>query len=259
MNEQINREESVHGEQWGELHSGYFSDPLIAQPFLEKVKDFLMKSRADVVVDLGGGTGFLLSQLAAKGPCEGLALVNLDGSDVQLASARQAGITSVLALVTDFHRSDIGPKDKRFFFIMRSVLHYFGEAGLLPVLLHLHSQAREGEIFVHQTASFEDKGDAACLNSLYRHMQSDKWYPTVRELESVMTKAGWRVADISPAPALLLTSDDLARRYTLEMDDIMRIRNVMAQEFGGQTTVFEALPNGFRAKLHYRIYTCVAV
>ena len=99
--------------------------------------------------------------------------------------------------------------------MMRSVLHYFGEAGLLPVLLHLHSQAREGEIFVHQTASFEDKRDAACLNALYRHMHSDKWYPTVSELESSMTKAGWRVTDMSPAPALLLTSDDLARRYAL--------------------------------------------
>ena len=258
MNEQIGREESVHGEQWGELHGGYFSDPAISQPFVEKVKDALTKSRADVVVDLGGGTGFLLSQLSAQRHCGGLTLVNIDGSDVQLASAREAGITCVRALVTDFRRSDIGPKDKRFLFMMRSVLHYFGEAGLLPVLLHLHSQAKEGEVFVHQTASFEDKRDAACLNALYRHMNSDKWYPTVRELESNTTKAIWRVTDMAPAPALLLTSDDLARRYALEMDDVMRIRNVMAQEFDGQTNVFGVLPNGFWAKLHYRIYTCVA-
>jgi len=258
MNEQINKEESVHGEQWGELHGGYFSDPAIAQPFVEKVKDVLMESRTDVVVDLGGGTGFLLSQLAEQGLGGGLDLVNLDGSDVQLASAREAGIKCVRALVTDFQRSDVGPKDKRFFFMMRSVLHYFGEAGLLPVLLHLHSQAKEGEIFVHQTASFEDKRDAACLNALYRHMHSDKWYPTASKLEGCMTKAGWRVTDISPAPALLLTSEDLARRYELEMDDVMRIRNVMAQEFGKQTSVLGVLPNGFWAKLHYRIYTCVA-
>ena len=78
MNEQIGREESVHGEQWGELHGGYFSDPAIALPFVERVKELLIESRADVVVDLGGGTGFLLSQLAAQGLCEGLALVNLD-------------------------------------------------------------------------------------------------------------------------------------------------------------------------------------
>ncbi len=258
MNEHINREESVHGEQWGELHGGYFSDPVIALPFVEKVKELLMGESADVVVDLGGGTGFLLSQLAGKGLCEGLAMVNLDGSDVQLASAREAGITCFRALVTDFRRGDVGPKDKRFLFMMRSVLHYFGEAGLLPALLHLHSQAREGEIFVHQTASFEDKRDAACLNALYRHMHSDKWYPTVSELKSSMTKAGWHVADVSPAPPLLLTSDDLARRYALQMDDVMRTRNVMVKEFGEQTKVFGVLPNGFWAKLHYRIYTCVA-
>ena len=258
MNEQIGREESVHGEQWGELHGGYFSDPAVAQPFVDRVKDLLMESLSDVVVDLGGGTGFLLSQLAAQELCGDLALVNIDGSDVQLASAREAGIRCVHALVTDFRRSDVGPEGKSFLFMMRSVLHYFGEAGLLPVLLHLHSQAKEGEVFVHQTASFEDKRDAACLNALYRHMHSGKWYPTVRELENSMTKAGWRVADMAPAPALLLTSDDLARRYALEMDDVMRIRNVMAQEFDGQTNVFGVLPNGFWAKLHYRIYTCVA-
>ncbi len=258
MNEQIGKEELVHGEQWGELHGGYFSDQAIAQPFVDRVKDVLMESRTDVVVDLGGGTGFLLSQLAAQGLCGGLALVNLDGSDVQLASARKAGITCVRALITDFQRRDVGPEDKRFFFIMRSVLHYFGEAGLLPVLLHLHRQAKKSEVFVHQTASFEDKGDAACLNALYRHMHSDKWYPTVRELKSSITKAGWRVTDLSTAPALLLTSDDLAIRYKLEMDDVIRIRNVMAQDFGGQTSVFGVLTNGFWAKLHYRIYTCVA-
>jgi len=258
MNEHINREESVHGEQWGELHGGYFSDPAIAQPFVDRVNDVLMKSLTDVVVDLGGGTGFLLSHLAAQGLCKGLVLVNLDGSDVQLASARGAGILCVRALITDLQRSDVGPKDKRFLFIMRSVLHYLGEAGLLPVLLHLRSQAGEGEIFVHQTASFEDERDAACLNALYRHMHTDKWYPTVSELKSSLTKAGWRVTDISPAPPLLLTSEELSRRYALGGDDVMRIRNVMAQEFGGQTSVFGALPNGFWAKLQYRIYTCVA-
>ena len=258
MSEQINREESVHGEQWGELHGGYFSDPAIALPFVERVKDLLNESHPDVVVDLGGGTGFLLSQLAVQELCKDLTLVNLDCSDVQLATARRAGITSVRALVTDFCRSDVGPENKRFFFIMRSVLHYFGEAGLLPVLHHLHSQAREGEIFVHQTASFENERDAACLNALYRHMNTDKWYPTVSKLESSVTKAGWRLTDMSVAPKLLLTSEDLCRRYALQMADVMRIRNVMEQEFGGQSSVFGVLPNGFWAKLHYRIYTCVA-
>ena len=217
-----------------------------------------MEERPDVVVDLGGGTGFLLSQLAAQGLCGTLSLINLDGSDVQLASAREAGITCVHAMVTDFRRSDVAPENKRFFFMMRSVLHYFGKAGLVPMLIHLHSQAREGEFFVHQTASFEDKGEASCLNALYRQMHTDKWYPTVSELQSRMTKAGWRVTDISPAPSLLLTSDDLARRYSLDKADVMRIRNAMAQEFGGQQNVFGLVPGGFYAKLHYRMYTCVA-
>ena len=109
MNEQINKEESVHGEQWGELHGSYLSDPVIVQPFVEQVKEVLMKSHTDVVVDSGGGTGFLLSQLAAQGLCGGLTLVNLDGSDIQLTSARKAGITCVRALVTDFPAPCCGP------------------------------------------------------------------------------------------------------------------------------------------------------
>jgi len=86
MNKQINREESVHGEKWGKLHGGYFSDPAIALPFVERARELLIESHADVVVDLGGGTGFLLSQLARQELCEGLTLVNLDCSDVQLTS-----------------------------------------------------------------------------------------------------------------------------------------------------------------------------
>jgi len=97
MSEQINREESVHGEQWGELHGGYFSDPANSAAFVERVKDLLNESHPDVVVDLGGGTGFLLSQLAVQELCKDLTLVNLDCSDVQLATARRAGITSVRA------------------------------------------------------------------------------------------------------------------------------------------------------------------
>lgn len=258
MSGQIGKEELVHGQQWGALHGGYFSDPAIAQPFVERARDVLMEARPDVVVDLGGGTGFLLSQLDAQGLCGSLSLVNLDGSDVQLASARETGITCVRAMITDFRRSDVGPEDKSFFFMMRSVLHYLGEAGLLPMLLHLHSQAREGEFFVHQTASFKDKGEAACLNALYRQMHTDKWYPTVSELQTSMTKTGWRVLDMSPVPSLLLTSEDLARRYALQKADVMRIRNAMAEEFGGQQNVFGLVPGGFYAKLNYHIYTCVA-
>jgi len=67
--------------------------------------------------------------------------------------------------------------------MMRSVSTTW-EAGLLPALLHLHSQARKGEIFLHQTASFEDKWDADCLNALYRHMNSDKWYPQSANLKA---------------------------------------------------------------------------
>jgi hypothetical protein len=62
--------------------------------------------------------------------------------------------------------------------MMRSVLHYFGKDGLRPVLRHLRAQAKPGEYFIHQTASFERVRDANCLNNLYAMMRTQKWYPT---------------------------------------------------------------------------------
>lgn len=46
----------------GTLHGGYFSDPATARPLVETAKGIFAKSPVNVIVDLGGGTGFLLNQ-----------------------------------------------------------------------------------------------------------------------------------------------------------------------------------------------------
>jgi len=259
MKEYIGAEAVVHGQRWGALHGGYFSDPTIARPLVETVKGILVKSPADVVVDLGGGTGFLLSQLRAQGVGADAALVNVDCSEAQLALSDGEDISSVCTSIGSFRRGDVAPKDRRVFFMMRSVLHYFGEDGLSPLLCCLRDQAEAGEFFVHQTASFDNEEEATCLNALYRYMRTRKWYPTVNDLQRRMTNSGWRVTDMTPAPSLLLTSDDLGRRYALDASDIACIRDIMAREFGEMSGVFRLMPSGFHANLHYRIYTCVAV
>ncbi len=263
MNEHIDNEAAVHGQQWETLHGGYFADPAVAGPLVETVRQAVAESRPDAVVDLGGGTGFLLSQLAAQ--CTSARLVNVDCSDAQLAVVGQAGISCLRGSVSEFSRRDAAREGERLLLMMRSVLHYFGEDGLGPVLSHLRSQASDGERFVHQTACFEEQTNAACLNALYQKMRTGKWYPTVGQLHAHQTDAGWRLADVDsepagtqPAPPLELTSRDLARRYGLSPGDIARIRSEMSDEFGEIDGVFELQPDGFSAWLHYRIWSCTA-
>jgi len=259
MKDNIGTETVIHGRQWGALHGGYFSNSAIASPLVKTIKNILIKSPADVVVDLGGGTGFLLSQLRAQGVGDDVAFVNVDCSEAQLALSDGKDISSVCTLIDKFKRDDIASKDSRVLFVMRSVLHYFGEDGLSPLLCYLRSQAKAGEFFVHQTASFDNEEEAACLNVLYRHMRTHKWYPTAKDLQRHMTDSGWHVTDTTQALSLLLTSEDLSQRYALNTNDIAYIRDIVAREFGEMKGVFRLIPSGFQANLHYRIYTCVAV
>ncbi|MBN2207717.1 MAG: class I SAM-dependent methyltransferase [Candidatus Coatesbacteria bacterium] len=255
----IDPETSIHGAQWLTLHDGYFSDPTIAAPLLKTVGEAVTASRPQVVVDLGGGTGFLLTELIRQGlvPTT-IRLVCLDCSERQLCVAKHGRIRSVCCTLADFRRCNIAQGAERLIFMMRSVLHYFGREGLVQTLRHIRDQANEGELFVHQTASFANKEEADCMNALYQRMRTAKWYPTVEELSGRMAAAGWSLGSISPAPILELTSDDLSKRYGLDGRDIASIREEMSQRFGGMERVFRPVEAGFRAYLPYRIYTCVA-
>lgn len=258
MEDHIGTEKIVHGQQWGTLHGGYFSDPAIARPLIEAAKGILAKSPADIVVDLGGGTGFLLNQLASHEIGADVALVNVDCSEAQLDLIDKNSISSVCTSLGEFRRNAIATEQKRFFFLMRSVLHYLGENGVTSLLRHLRDQAREGEFFLHQSASFDNEDEAACLNSLYKQMRTHKWYPTVNDLKKRLADSGWRVTATTPAHTLLLTSDDLGRRYALDASDLVLMRDTMAREFGKMNRVFQIMPSGFQASLHYHIYTCEA-
>ncbi|NCA81359.1 MAG: hypothetical protein EOM72_01245 [Opitutae bacterium] len=240
------------------MHGGYFSDPAVAQPLVAAVREVWAGERPSVVVDVGGGTGFLLSQLRETGAGDGGALVNLDGSRLQLSEAEKNGISCVRNSVEAFRRAEVVPAGRTALWLMRSVLHYAGEKGLAPLLRHLRAQAATGEFWVHQTACFEREEDADCLNALYRKMRTGKWYPAVADLRGRLDAAGWRVLVVRPAPALLLDSAELGRRYGLAEADLRRIADEMAAEFGGQNEVFRRGPAGFQADLHYRIFVCAA-
>ncbi len=259
MKKYIGKEIGIHGSEWDSWNDGYFSSPLVATPFLAKIHESFSLSRPDVIVDLGGGTGFLLSELAKDLPQTNIRLVNLDCSDAQLAVAQTRGIHCVHSSLGDFRRNYIDKETKRFLFLMRSVLHYFGHVGLKPLLRHLRAQAKEGEFFIHQTASFENEEEADCINLLYKKMRTIKWYPTIREFCQYLEDTGWSVSSVSPSPALAVTSEDLARRYLLKDHEIKGIRNDIMKRHGERMKVLRIGENGFCAYLHYRIYLCRAV
>ncbi len=250
---------AIHGSHWDSVHGGYFSDLAVAAPLLEKIEAEAARTRAAVVVDLGGGTGFLLSQLATRGNCAGARFINLDSSAEQLAATRERAVQSIRTSVDRFSRAEAVPQDVRVVWIMRSVLHYFGEPGLPPVLAHLRRQAKNGESFVHQTACFEQACAAECLNLLYRWMHTGKWYPTTAQLRRMLGEAGWRVDDLSAAPALPLTAHDLSARYGIAEETVTEICAGLERKLGLMPGVLEVRPNRACAYLHYRIAVCTAV
>jgi hypothetical protein len=137
IDEQINREIGVHGQQWNSLHDGYFSDSIIARPLVETIIKYLAVSDTNVLIDLGGGTGFILNELISRGATKNINLINMDCSSTQLEVMEKKGISCINGFISDFTRNDLPASDKRLFFIMRSVLHYFGKDGLIPILRHI--------------------------------------------------------------------------------------------------------------------------
>ncbi len=254
---EINHEIGIHGRQWDHAHGGYFSDPTVAAVLIEEVRKAIALEKPQVVADLGGGTGYLLEELAKNFPDESLELVNVDLSDRQL-EVRRPRITPLLCSVSKVKRGEIGEEEKRFLFLMRSVLHYFGREGLLPILKHIRSQMKPGEFFIHQTACSESEKECRCLNALYKEMATNKWYPLTGELSGLLEKTGWQVKSAGPCPSLPVTSEELENRYNFTHRQTLQIREKLIGQFGQIEDIFVPTPTGFRACLRYRIYTCRA-
>ena len=261
MMQKIDRELGIHGPRWRTVHKGYFANPEVAMPLIKTLKNAIALSTPHpaVVVDLGGGTGFVLQELLKHGQYPGVRFINVDISKRQLAMDTDSRILAIRTSVTEVTRDLFETKNRPLLFVMRSVLHYFGYTGLRPFLRHLRAQMEPGEFFVHQTACFEHQIDAQRLNLLYQRMRIDKWYPTAKELKTCLEETGLAVHSIHAVPKLCLTSQDLAERYRLSREEVRGIRAEISQEYGETPAVFVVTPNGFTAYLYYQIFTCVAI
>jgi hypothetical protein len=252
-----NRESNVHGRRWHSVHGGYFADPQVARPFLSIISQAILSHQPDVVADLGGGTGFILSELKKQHPGVPVKYVNVDISPRQLNESRNSEIDSLQISATKIVRGNLVNNGCSLMLVMRSLLHYLGCEGVAPFLKHLRAQMKTGETMVHQTACFETHSEADCANHLYALMKTPKWYPTVINLRQTLIETGWQVVGYEAAQSLRLISSELAERYTLSQEDVAEIRQEMVMKFNSPA-VFTADNAGFTAFLHYRIFTCRA-
>jgi SAM-dependent methyltransferase len=257
--QEIARERAIHGSRWENLHDGYFSSPVIAAPFIKTILHKIDRQHPEIVVDLGGGTGFVSSLLASESAGRNMEFLDIDHSDRQLDEAEKRHVRLLNRKIDEVSRGDINPDDRRMLLVMRSVLHYFGMEGLPGILKHIRGLARPGEYFIHQTACFEEMEGAGCLNLLYRLMGTGKQYTDRRRMCGFLESAGWKVEAVEPAPPLLLRSDELGIRYGLSQEQTAEIAKRVPAACPGRHDLFRLRGDGvFEAELRYMIYTCRA-
>ncbi len=252
-------ERAVHGAEWDRIHGGYFANPAMAAPLTTLICAAAKRNPPQVIVDLGGGTGFLLHELARRGLAESARLVNLDASAEQLGQGKDPRVKRIKTSLTTLRRAQFAKQDEAVLFIMRSVLHHFGRDGLLPILKRLRHVMQPGERFIHQTTCFEDAAAAQCLNKLYALMGTGKWFPMRTALCMALMETGWQVEATAPASPLPLNSRDLARCYNLAPAKLSQIQKTLGAECGECSPVFVRAARGFTAYLPFTIFTCVAV
>jgi hypothetical protein len=250
-------ESAFYGRAWDHAHHGYFSDPDTARAIVEAVKGAVELLKPDVLADIGGGTGFLLGRVR---PLSGGArLVNVDPASGQLAACSVPGITPVAKPLEELARADLAGREETLLLMMRSLLHYFGKDRLTGALLRLREISGNGEYLVHQTACFQERGEADCLNRLYEEMRTGKWYTTAGEVHRILEGSGFRVEAVGQAPKLALDSAELLERYRVPEPEMKRISKRLAREFGEMPGCFEPHGGSFTAYLPYRVFTCRAV
>jgi SAM-dependent methyltransferase len=251
-------EQSLYGKKWNLVHEGYFSDPAVAAPFISAIEHAIRASHPSVVADLGGGTGFIIAILAEHDRQGEMIFLDVDSSPEQLAQARDPRISCITCSIPEVRRERLVAGGGTLLACMRSVLHYFGEAGLKPVLRHLRSQMRSGEYLVHQTASFARARDKEILNILYEGMDTGKWYPTLDELALALREEGWEVEAVERAPSLILTMPELAKRYRVDREIMTSLGREIMDRYGPVPGTFTPTAEGFTAYLGYHIMTCRA-
>jgi len=260
MNDKIiEREAHVHGSQWGSLYDGYFGDKQIARNYVAAIMRAAGKCKPSAIVDLGGGTGFILEQLVEAGIADDIRLVNLDESDAQLAVCKKKRITSRKGGLQSLCRSDIVNEAGSLMLICRSVLQYGGILGQKPWLNHLRRQLKKGEWFVHQSGCSDDLEAALALDVLFEMAGVDKWVPHKEAFVRLLKKAKFEITEDFPVQPLGMPSDGIAVRYGVSPQRMAEIKADLQRTCANRPDLFKSTPSGFVFNFPYRVFVCKAI
>jgi hypothetical protein len=255
----VEREARVHGKLWGTYYQGYFSDKRAAKDYVAAIIRVAHEFKPSAIVDLGGGTGFILEQLVEAGIADDIRLVNMDASDAQLAMCNHPRLTPWKGTIQSLQRADIVAETGSLMLICRSVLHYGGIARQKPWLTHLRDQMKPGEWFVHQSGCSDDIEAALALDVLFEMMGVDKWVPPRGLFLGLLAEAKIQVTDDFPMPPLIMPSDDMALRYGLTSDSLDTIKAGLLRTCANRPDLFKPTPSGFTFNFPYRVFACKAI
>ncbi len=254
----VQREAHLHGKQWGAHYKGFFGDRAMARDYVAAILRTARAHPPSAIVDLGGGTGFILELLLEAGLEQSIRLVNLDESDAQLAECRHPRLTPRKGSILTLRRAEVVNASESLMLICRSVLQYGGLAGQKPWLAHLRAQLKPGEWFVHQSGCVDDLEGALALDVLFEYMGVDKWAPAREPFLRLLAEAGFEVAGDFPVPPLGMTSEALALRYGVSADRLADIRADLVRTCSGRPDLFQLTPTGFNFNFPYRVFACRA-
>ena len=212
--EDIGREHTVHGPGWAAMHGGYFSSVKNAAALLKELRKAIRSERPRAVADLGGGTGFILSQLH-KSRRRAPRLVNVDMSRKQTRACLLPGIECINSPIQELRRKDLlGNDSGPLLLTMRSVLHYTGgKTQWRTFLRRVRRLCLRGEYFIHQSACFKTESDAKLMDAIFRLLGTKKRYTTDAKLRKIVRECGWEVLSVIPAPELIFTAAEERLRY----------------------------------------------
>jgi len=255
----VEREAHIHGKLWDKLYDSYFSNPYVAQDYISAIIIATCKCKPSAIVDLGGGTGFILKQLVEAGIADDIRLVNMDESDSQLAMCRHPRITPLKGAIQSLQRAEIVKETESLMLICRSVLQYGGIFGQKPWLAHLRSQLKPGEWFAHQSGCSGDIEAALALDVLFEMMGVEKWVPHKEAFMALLTQAKFEVTDDFPMPPVGMPSDGLAIRYGVAPEILAKINADLLHTCANRPDLFKLTPTGFTFNFPYRVFVCKAV
>ncbi len=189
----------------------------------------MVSQRPDVLVDIGGGSGSIISQLAERDAWRKVRFMNLDLSYENGNISQGTGPFSSSSHGAEIKREKLVEEGQRLMMINRSPLQTLGMDNQRPFISKMRRLMRPGEAIVMQVSCFDSEEAKDCMNTLQSLMGTGDWYPTRSLVESMMKASGWEVLGWNDSPPMEIRSEDLKGRYGLSYRELASMRDVVTR------------------------------